>query len=109
MLRIAGTMLLSGAVAVGLGVAPASAATPVKPLKTSLSIHASKTKVAHDHEITLTGVLKGGSPLKALGGQPVKLEKRAAGKTKWTLVATHDTTLAGTVTFSTVAGTKAGT
>ena len=73
---------------------------------TSLTLHASSTTVPHNQKITLTEQLKVGS--KGLAGEPVKLEKRAAGARSFTLVSTKTTNAKGQVTLSVIPGTRKG-
>lgn len=92
------------AVSVGLFAAPAFAATAATP--TSLALKAAKSTVAPNQKDTLTGTLKAGS--KALAGESVKLEKRAAGAKSFTLVTTKKTDSKGHVTLVVTPGSKKG-
>ena len=94
----------TGAALLALGASPALAATAAKP--TSLTLHASRTTVPHNQKVTLTELLKVGS--KGLAGEPVKLEKRAAGARSFTLVSTKTTNAKGQVTLSVIPGTRKG-
>jgi 5-hydroxyisourate hydrolase-like protein (transthyretin family) len=94
-----------GAVALaGLGVTPALAATAPKP--TSLTLKAAHSSVAPKTKDTLTATLKSGT--KPVAGEPVKLEKRAAGAKSWTLVSSKTTNAKGQTSWSVVPGSKKG-
>lgn len=92
-------------VAASVATAPAFAATPAaRP--TALTLKAAKSTVAPKQKDTLTGLLKSGT--KALAGQSVKLEKRAAGARSFTVVATKTTDSKGHVVLTVTPGTRKG-
>lgn len=96
---VLGTVVLAG-VAAG----PAFAATVAKP--TSLTLRAAHTTVAPKAKDTLTATLKAGT--KAVSGESVKLERRAAGARSWSLVSSKATNAKGQTSWSVVAGTRKG-
>jgi len=99
----ASVALTTGLLVVGL-CAPAFAATTAKP--TSLTLKAAKSTVAPKAKDTLTGTLKNGTHL--LAGESVKLEERAAGAKRFTLVTTKQTDSKGHVAMTVVPGTRKG-
>lgn len=99
----------SAGLALGLAFAPvlalpALAATTAAP--TSVSLKAAHSSVAPKHKDTLTGTLKSGG--RALAGQTVVLEQRAAGSKGFAVVAQKATDAQGHVSLSVVPGTRKG-
>jgi hypothetical protein len=101
-----GTVTVGAALAVVLaaGAGNAMAASAAQP--TSLTLKAAHTTVAPKAKDTLTGTLKSGT--KRLSGEPIRLERRAAGTKSFTLVSTKTTNANGQVTYTVVPGTRKG-
>lgn len=96
-------VVAAGVVAVGLSAAPALANTTHV---TSLTIKSAKSTVAPHQKTTVTGTLKSGD--KPLSGQPVVLEKRAAGAKAFTVVSTQVTSPKGSVSYPVTPGSRRG-
>ena len=79
----------AGVFAVSLAAAPAFATTTTTAKPTSITVKAAHSIVAPKQKDTLTATLKSGTHL--LAGDTVKLERRAFGTAKWSLVATKTT------------------
>ncbi|MFN2540099.1 MAG: hypothetical protein ABR549_18365 [Mycobacteriales bacterium] len=96
---------LAGALVVGgLAAGPAFAATTAHA--TTLTLKTQHTTVTPKEKDTLTGTLKSGS--KVLANETVKLEDRAYGAKKFTVVASKQTNSKGQTTWTVVPGSKAG-